>query len=978
MLILHRYIKTILLALSILICWVNTFSQTHVYKHYGTEDGLPSSEVYTAFQDSKGYIWFASDAGVSRFNGYEFENFDASDGLTDNTVFLITEDHKGRIWFGTFNCQLSYYFNDSIYHYKHNDKLDTLKNTGTIQSFYIDSADNIYMGFYIKGLFKCDENGDLEQLIKTTNKEIAFSVKLFKIENSLISGIIQNTYNTTSKLIGFDLGLKKQSNPFILKLDKDRGFSCNFNEYKNDVIALIRNTLFIVNKEGGCRKINTPQLFPIEQVIQQVKVYGNYIYVSTGKNGVYKCIIKNNHLVVVDQFLKNTNVSRIFKDKSGGLWFQTLKEGIYFLPTEAITHHSFKNKISAIEIDTSSNDIYLGFENGEVKKSSITHPNQFNQIYALPGKVYDLQFNYGNSSLLIGGSNQFVKYNKNNTPYTSNLLGGKSYLIEDSVIYVAHTFGLQVLKTGGKPYYTHEKDNSTAWCSSVLRYQNKIWVGSKNGVKIYLKGKLNNLYPTNKYLTSQITSLAKLNKETLLIGTKPYGLIIFKDNKIIDIIDKEDGLTSNLIKSIHVDNEKTIWVGTNKGLNRINYKGTGGGNIYQITKKHGLVSTEILKIHSLKNIIYATTPSGLIQIDRAKLDVNKTPPPIYIIEFKANSSIKNTQNEINLSYKENFITIKYEGLNYKSLGEVKYKYRLVGADTNWTTTTSRMVQYPSLQLNNYTFEIKAKNEDGYWSRPTSIAFTIKPPYWKTWWFIILEILIGILIVFMLFRYREKQNNKRIENEKKVIELELKSLRSQMNPHFIFNTLNAIQNAVNTLDRKIASNYVADFGRLIRIVLESSKNTMITIDTEIEMLTLYINLEAIRFPNKFTYNLIIDPELQNDIYKIPTMVLQPFIENAIIHGLAPKKEEGLMLSIEFKLTDEETLLCIIEDNGIGRKTARKINELNNLNKTSMGMDITKERLNLYDREIDKQFDFKIIDLTNKNKPSGTRVEVIFTV
>src|SRR3990167_223672 len=113
-------ISLIILFFGIRIC---TFSQSYNYKHYTVEDGLPSSEVYSAFQDSKGYMWFATDAGVSRFNGYEFKNYDSKDGLTDNTVFLITEDSKGKIWFGTFNNQLCYYFNDSIYPYKYNKKL---------------------------------------------------------------------------------------------------------------------------------------------------------------------------------------------------------------------------------------------------------------------------------------------------------------------------------------------------------------------------------------------------------------------------------------------------------------------------------------------------------------------------------------------------------------------------------------------------------------------------------------------------------------------------------------------------------------------------------------------------------------------------------------------------------------------------------------------------------------------------------------
>ena len=148
--------KKILFIIVILIGGMHLFGQSYDYHHYTVSDGLPSSEVYSAFQDSKGYMWFATDAGVSRFNGYEFENFNTSDGLTDNTVFLITEDHIGRIWFGTFNCQLSYYENGQIYPYQYNKKLQAkIKGESAMCSLQIDSNENIWMGFYDQGLNRC-------------------------------------------------------------------------------------------------------------------------------------------------------------------------------------------------------------------------------------------------------------------------------------------------------------------------------------------------------------------------------------------------------------------------------------------------------------------------------------------------------------------------------------------------------------------------------------------------------------------------------------------------------------------------------------------------------------------------------------------------------------------------------------------------------------------------------------------------------
>ena len=157
--------NSIILILLLLGIGETTFSQTYHYKHYTVEDGLPSSEVYSTFQDSKGYIWFATDAGVSRFNGYEFKNFDIKDGLTDNTVFLIREDSKGRIWFGTVNKKLCYFYNDSIYPFEYNDKiLKTIDGHAILNSFAIDKDGTIWMGFALYGMLKCTKNGKAELL----------------------------------------------------------------------------------------------------------------------------------------------------------------------------------------------------------------------------------------------------------------------------------------------------------------------------------------------------------------------------------------------------------------------------------------------------------------------------------------------------------------------------------------------------------------------------------------------------------------------------------------------------------------------------------------------------------------------------------------------------------------------------------------------------------------------------------------------
>ena len=235
------------------------------------------------------------------------------------------------------------------------------------------------------------------------------------------------------------------------------------------------------------------------------------------------------------------------------------------------------------------------------------------------------------------------------------------------------------------------------------------------------------------------------------------------------------------------------------------------------------------------------------------------------------------------------------------------------------------------------------------------------------------------LVFVIIKNRERKINAKARLQTQIIDLELKTLRSQMNPQFIFNTLNTIQNAVNNLDIRFASDYISRFGKLIRLALESSKDSKVSLSTEIEMLRLYVYLESLRFPNKFSFRINIDSSIDEDLIEVPSMVIQPFVENAILHGLTPKIEDDLVLSLSFEMLDTNTLCCIVEDNGIGRAAAAIIKQKKQLKQHSKGLDITQQRLHLYFIETGNKFSFDIRDLMDKNnQPAGTRIEIIFAV
>lgn len=986
-----KKIKNSLLILLIIFCCQKVSAQDYSYKHYGVEDGLPSSEVYSAFQDSKGYLWFATDAGVSRFNGYEFENFDVSDGLTDNTVFLITEDHKGRIWFGTFNLKLCYYENDSIYPYKYNDVIAQKKIfKRALQSFYVDEDESIWMGFYGEGIFTCDNKGIINQRIGL-EKGINSVVKTFLPKGEIWGSRIRNytlqrediINNHLNEFFYIDTTLINKQKLNYGKI-KERSFN-NFsvNKIKNDFLTTFfdKITLF-KRRDNSIQEIDINSVFLQNTKILSVKTIQNYTWICTENKGVYKCEIMNNKLYLKAQFLPKKAISRVYQDKGGGLWFMTLKEGIYYLTNESIKSNKIKeNVIEAIEIDTLTGQIYIAFDDKTVGKlNRLNRGYQYKIISAEEGSIYTLKYNYKDSSLLIGGiRSDFEYYKKNQINYikTSGNFSVKSFIIDSNNIYVVNSFGIKILNDEKEVYNSDINGQPRIWGTSLLKNKDKLWIGTNEGVRILKDRTITTPFVGNKYLSSSITSIERLNADVFLIGTKNYGVLVIKNDSITNIISEETGLSGNLIRTLHVDNQKVVWVGTNKGISRVNYTGKNKYEIYNLTQKHGLVSGEIIDIRSYKNTIYVATPKGLVEFDKTKILANGTPPPVYITAFKVNTVKRAIKPNTALNYQENFINIDYEGLNYRSLGEVNYQYRMLGVDTNWIRTMTRTVQYPSLSPGDYTFEVKAQNEDGYWSNSTKVSFTITPPFWLTWWFISFEIFLGLSIVFSIFKYREKQLNQKneaankiIEAEKKMIELELKALRSQMNPHFIFNTLNSIQHYISISDFKSTNKYITQFARLIRTVLNLSEKNMITIQEEIDMLTLYMELEKMRFQHQFEYEIIVREEIDVDYDEIPSMLIQPYIENAIWHGLMNKNEKG-KIKIEMKV-EENYLCCCIEDNGIGRKQSAEIKAKRNIKRKSVGMSVTKERLALINNN---DISFDIIDLEdNSGKALGTKITI----
>ena len=306
-----------------------------------------------------------------------------------------------------------------------------------------------------------------------------------------------------------------------------------------------------------------------------------------------------------------------------------------------------------------------------------------------------------------------------------------------------------------------------------------------------------------------------------------------------------------------------------------------------------------------------------------------------------------------------------------------------GLDSTWTYSKNTFVQFTTLPPGNYKFVVYALNAEGQISSiPAEVKFCISAPFWKTWWFIVFLCLLVSILIFIVYKRRiyliQKQEEEKTAVNKRISESELKALRAQMNPHFMFNAINSIQNFVLKNDSKSAQKYLTKFARLIRSVLENSKHELVWLNKEVEALELYVELEALRASFCFDYEIIVEDSLNAENLFIPPMIIQPYIENAILHGIIPLSDRRGKLCIKFS-KNGSVLKCVIDDNGIGRRKAKEIKERKRISHQSMGMAVTQERIDILNEQNNNLLT-KVVIMDNvlNDIATGTTVEITINI
>ncbi|MCU0446468.1 MAG: histidine kinase [Microscillaceae bacterium] len=371
--------------------------------------------------------------------------------------------------------------------------------------------------------------------------------------------------------------------------------------------------------------------------------------------------------------------------------------------------------------------------------------------------------------------------------------------------------------------------------------------------------------------------------------------------------------------------------------------------------------------------------SNGIYFDARRIYLNPQAPAPRISSFKifekeAPWSKKiNFMPEVRLNYDQNFLAIEFTAMVFTEPEKNEYAYRLIGYDRDWVYSgTRRTAYYTGLKGGEYVLEYKAANNHGFWGKVKKLKIVVIPPFWETYWFRGLLILIFLGLVYGVYRFRVGQIRREANFRRRLAETEMAALRAQMNPHFIFNCLSSIHHFTLINDGKSASKYLTKFARLIRLVLENSREPKLTLARELHTLQIYIEMELLRFSNRFEYQLQIAQNIEPETLYIPPLLLQPYVENAIWHGLMQKKKAGNLM-IFVSLAHNNLLHIEIEDDGIGRAQAQALKSKSALQEKSFGMRITANRIEVINELFNLETKVSIIDLRDENgDPSGTKV------
>lgn len=978
-----------IICLLLFIINVSLFAQEFGYKHYTTQDGLVQSQVMSLFQDSKGYIWIGTKGGVSRFDGVSFMNLIPADGLFNSQVLSIIEDYKGTIWFLT-NHGISGYDGHEIKSYPAPDSKNSTflgfyeKNPGVLILMSVNSENQIIFHQFSEGKYTLQST-----LFPATNPAfpdapVHYGVYdpatrifwlasqpygLYKISESKTEKLIFNIKDLQGLTMGKDHKLYIFANDSAFRIEQDSAHFLFTDKHQasalwlKDCVADKDGNVFFDDNYGRLLLFDKKKVFKDRFNFKEISTLftdnENNLWIGT-EFGLYRQLTRS----FINYSPANSGIGdliwNICEDKRNRMWFSSFIGGLQYLEDGNFIQAQGYQKL----IQWKDPRFYMG--------GIIDHDKNI---------LFPMSFIGG---LRFDGS-VFTKI------FPDSIDPATLFFFEDPVnfdLYAGTSIGLYRIseKHGSQNLNIQPGNGKNRMVVSIIKDKlNRFWFGGFNGITI-LQGEQKIHLPTKELpFDKGANAMLPDTRKNLWIGNAD-GLYNYNYKKFSQII--HPGIHS-MISSLALIGDSALLIGSASGLAILDLKAYYDEDIIilkVIDKIRGFEGIEVGQnaiFRDSKGLYWIATADRVVQFNPALYKSNSTPPATYIngisilnnkMEWiKADDSLK-SGNSYRFSNDQKNLRFDFIGISTTAPEGVRYSYYLEGYDKGWSVeVTGRYAVYTNLPPGEYNLLLKSCNADGVWTpEPTNLAFRIVPAlYQRTWFWILFIILLSVLLVFsgvVISNRRKKAQHRKLNDEKRLAQLQLLTLKNQIDPHFTFNAINSIGSAVLKENKELAYKYFVKLSRLMRSIIGSSDNLICSLGEELEFVKDYLDINKFRFKDKFDYIINVAPEVDLSL-PIPKMAIQSFSENALKHGIL-HLDTGGMLTISI-YSNKGDLKLMVEDNGIGREMAGTISETS----TGKGLIIMKGYFDYFNRYNQRKVSWLIIDLYNEQgEARGTRVEV----
>jgi len=680
----------------------------------------------------------------------------------------------------------------------------------------------------------------------------------------------------------------------------------------------------------------------------------------------------------MQRFLAGRQVSKIFRDASGNTWFSTLDQGLYRLNSDEFRTVGLRDHgaHTVTAIGKFANQLLVGGSNDEF---FVFHPPTMDSYgeYVMVTRAMNKFLDFGtlpDGNLFavsgLGVAELGADYHRLRQCRALGLKA-EARVDNDRLLLASHWGVVFVDLKDFKQSDTIWRDRATAVCHR----SDTSYIGTLSGLyAVPDGGKPVFLGSSEPFLKKRISGLTVSDDGTLWVASYDAGVVGYRGGKVIAHLSRQQGLSSEICRTMFAY-RNILWIGTDKGLNKVRLD-RPDYPVDRYNSQDGLGSDMINCIFADGSVVYVGTPAGISYFDETRVNTSEA-CPLYLLSIQnSGRELIDDSSSLLLPYTDKHLRLEFAGISYRAVGGVTYRYRLLGLDTIWRTTRENFLEYLTLPSGKYTLQLQAVNKFGVTSRLLPLNFGVATPWWQTWWFDALVFLSAISLTwgFVSFRIRQVRNREK-EKERlsqRMMELEYSALQSQMNPHFIFNCLNSIQQYVFDQDIFAANKYITGFAKLIRATLQNSSREFIFLSEEISYLSGYLSLEKLRFKEKMDYTFDVDPALQAGAYLVPPMLIQPYVENSMRHGLRHKTNGKGLIHIRFR-HEGDRLSAIIEDNGIGRKKAATFKTREHIEYQSKGMSLTADRVRMINARYKQPIRVEVFDLEDEaGEASGTRV------